>query len=89
MAVDTGSLVGSVIGGTYKIRRLLGSGGMGEVYAADGRTGDKVAIKVLHERAAQVDVHPAGEITVQVGDNLVIFVRHGEITAILALNRAE
>ncbi|MFO0678616.1 MAG: serine/threonine-protein kinase [Polyangiaceae bacterium] len=53
MAVDTGSLVGSVVGGTYKIRRLLGSGGMGEVYAADGRSGEKVAIKVLHERAAQ------------------------------------
>ena len=42
---------------------------------------------VLHERAAQVDVHPSGEITVQVGDNLVIFVRHAQITDILALNR--
>ena len=26
---------------------------MGEVYAAEGRGGEKVALKVLHERAAQ------------------------------------
>ncbi len=44
---------GSVIGGVYKIRRLIGQGGMGEVYAADGRGGEMVALKVLHERAAQ------------------------------------
>ena len=44
---------GSTIGGVYKIRRLIGQGGMGEVYAADGRGGEKVALKILHERAAQ------------------------------------
>jgi serine/threonine-protein kinase len=43
---------GTVIGGVYKIRRLLGQGGMGEVYAADGKRGEKVALKVLHEKAA-------------------------------------
>ena len=50
---ESGSLVGTVVGGLYKVRRLIGQGGMGEVYAADGKGGDKVALKVLHERAAQ------------------------------------
>jgi serine/threonine-protein kinase len=53
MVHDPGSLVGAVIGGTYKILRLIGTGGMGEVYSASTKTGDKVAIKVLHEKAAQ------------------------------------
>jgi serine/threonine-protein kinase len=46
-------LEGSVIGGLYKVRRLIGMGGMGEVYAADGKRGEKVAIKVLHVKAQQ------------------------------------
>jgi serine/threonine-protein kinase len=53
MGADPGLAPGSVIGGIYKIRRLIGQGGMGEVYAAEGRGGEKVALKVLHERAAQ------------------------------------
>lgn len=53
MGSENGSLVGTVVGGVYKIRRLIGSGGMGEVYAAEGKNAEKVAIKVLHERAAQ------------------------------------
>jgi serine/threonine-protein kinase len=53
MAHDRGSLVGTTVGGIYKMRRLIGSGGMGEVYAADSRSGDCVAIKVLHDKAAQ------------------------------------
>jgi serine/threonine-protein kinase len=47
------SLIGSTVGGIYRVRRLIGSGGMGEVYAADGKAGEKVALKVLHERAAK------------------------------------
>jgi serine/threonine-protein kinase len=43
---------GAVIGGIYKIRRLIGQGGMGEVYAAEGKRGEKIALKVLHEKAA-------------------------------------
>lgn len=50
---DVGSLVGQTVGGIYKVRRLIGHGGMGEVYAADGKSGEKVALKVLHERAAR------------------------------------
>jgi serine/threonine-protein kinase len=41
------------MGGIYKMRRLIGAGGMGEVYAAEGRGGEKVAIKVLNDKAAQ------------------------------------
>src|SRR5215472_17843291 len=53
MPSESGSLVGSLVGATYRVRRLIGSGGMGEVYACDTKAGDKVALKVLHEKAAQ------------------------------------
>jgi serine/threonine-protein kinase len=53
MPAESASLVGSLVGGIYRVRRLIGSGGMGEVYAAEGKAGEKVAIKVLHDRAAQ------------------------------------
>ena len=53
MPSEPGLSAGSLIGGVYKIRRLIGQGGMGEVYAAEGRGGEKVALKILHERAAQ------------------------------------
>ncbi len=47
------SLVGTTVGGIYTMRRLIGAGGMGEVYAADGKRGEKVAIKVLNDKAAR------------------------------------
>ena len=53
MAYEPGSLVGSTMGGVYEMRRLIGSGGMGEVYAAETLAGEKVAVKVLHEKAAR------------------------------------
>ncbi|MFO0672167.1 MAG: serine/threonine-protein kinase [Polyangiaceae bacterium] len=53
MASEQGSLLGQVVGGQYKVRRLIGSGGMGDVYEAESKAGEKVALKVLHERAAQ------------------------------------
>jgi serine/threonine-protein kinase len=54
MGGDAGSLsTGTVVGGLYKVRRLIGHGGMGEVYAAEGKNGEQVALKVLHEKAAQ------------------------------------
>jgi serine/threonine protein kinase len=53
MPAEPGSLVGTVVGGVYKVRRLIGTGGMGEVYAADSKGGERVALKVLHDKAAQ------------------------------------
>ena len=53
MAPEPGLTPGSVIGGMFKIRRLIGQGGMGEVYAAESRSGERVALKILHQRAAQ------------------------------------
>src|SRR3984957_9100101 len=53
MSTEPASLVGCVVGGHYKVNRLIGQGGMGEVYAADAKSGEKIALKVLHDRAAQ------------------------------------
>jgi serine/threonine-protein kinase len=54
MGGDAGSLaLGTVIGGLYKVHGLIGQGGMGEVYAAEGKAGEAVALKVLHQKAAQ------------------------------------
>ena len=53
MGADSRIASGTILGGKFRIRRLLGQGGMGEVYAGEGRRGEKVAIKVLHDRAAQ------------------------------------
>ncbi len=47
-----GALVGETIGGIYRVQKIIGHGGMGEVYAADGPKGEAIAIKVLHARAA-------------------------------------
>ncbi len=53
MTSSQASLVGCVIGGHYKVVRLIGKGAMGEVYAAEGKGGEDVALKVLHSKAAE------------------------------------
>lgn len=48
-----GSLLkGTLIGGRYNIRRLIGSGSMAEVYSATTPTGERIALKILHEAVA-------------------------------------
>ena len=42
-------LTGKVIGGRYEIRKLLGEGGMAEVYEAyHPKLARKVAVKLMH-----------------------------------------
>src|SRR5688572_5559164 len=51
-----GSLVGKVIGGRYRITRVIGEGGMGVVYEAEQRMGTavrKVAVKTLHSELSR------------------------------------
>jgi len=47
--IHSGYSAGTVLGGSYRIRRLIGTGGMGEVYEAEHvRTMGKLALKVLN-----------------------------------------
>ena len=47
--------VGSVLDEKWTLERILGSGGMGAVYAARHRNGARAAVKVLHPELARRD----------------------------------
>lgn len=54
LAIDAAIASGSTIGGRYRVRRQIGSGGMGSVWCVhDVRTGEDVALKVLSPRAGE------------------------------------
>jgi serine/threonine protein kinase len=56
------SLIGLVLNGRYKVKRLLGEGGMGGVYEGEHlEIGKRVAIKIVHELHAR-DPHIAARI---------------------------
>ena len=75
MSPDTqlGAIVGSVLGGAYRITRLLGEGGMGWVYeAVQLRLNKRVAVKLMaRELAANPEAlarfHREAEVTSQLG----------------------
>ncbi len=53
LRVMPGELVGSVLGGKYRIKQSIGTGGIGTVYAAEHvALGSNVAVKVLRGAAA-------------------------------------
>jgi len=48
------SVIGSLIGGRYRVKRLSGEGGMGRVYEAEHiEIGKRVALKILHPGYSQ------------------------------------
>jgi serine/threonine-protein kinase len=51
-------LIGSVVGGKYRLERLIGKGGMGSVYEAEHTVlGKRVAVKLLHpDYAGDVEI---------------------------------
>ena len=52
--------IGSSIAGRFRIDALLGEGGMGAVFEGiDATTGERLALKVLHDRYAVLDEHVA------------------------------
>ena len=54
MSAGSASVIGSVIGGRYYVRRLCGEGGMGRVYEAEHiDIGRRVALKILHPAYSQ------------------------------------
>jgi len=53
-AAHSANVVGTLVGGRYRIRRLCGEGGMGRVYEAEHiEIGKRVALKILHPGYSQ------------------------------------
>ncbi len=52
---DADPLVGCSLGGRYRVVRLLGRGGMGGVYEAEGTDGRRIAAKVIFRSVAGQD----------------------------------
>ena len=71
---------GTVIDGRYRLVKLLGQGGMGEVYAADHvRITKKVAVKVLHP---EISTHAEAVARFEQEAKSASDIRHDNIVAI-------
>ncbi len=80
-------LVGAVLNGRFKLVRLLGEGGMGAVFEADGIRGEgKRAIKLLHEELAHEPQVLNRFLTEAVA---VQSLKHPHVATIYEANRAE
>jgi serine/threonine-protein kinase len=80
-------LVGAVLGGRYRLVRLLGEGGVGAVYAAQHLpSGASVAVKVLHP-----EFHQNEEVTGRFFDEAAICTRlqHPGVVRVFEADRAE
>ncbi len=54
--LTTSERIGTVVGGRYEVRRLLGEGGFSSVFAAmHNVTGREVALKLLHPHLVTTD----------------------------------
>jgi serine/threonine-protein kinase len=75
-----------VLGGTYRIVRRIGKGGMGEVYEArHARLAGRYAVKILH---ADVRKHPAAVARFQREAQITSALRHPGIVQVIDFNTA-
>ena len=78
---DAASMRGTVLGGKYRLDRLLGAGGMGAVYAAENTAlRAPVAIKVLH---AAVSAQPEFRDRFALEAQAAAQVRHPNVVSVL------
>ncbi|HEY0705243.1 MAG TPA: serine/threonine-protein kinase [Polyangia bacterium] len=78
---------GTSLGDTYTVTRLIGRGGMGEVYeASHGRLGGRFAVKVI--RRDVFDLDPVAYQRFQREANAMASLRHPNIVQIVDFNRA-
>lgn len=54
---ESAPLLGAIVKGIYRLERLLGVGGMGAVYEATDRAGQKFAVKFVHASLSQSGEH--------------------------------
>src|SRR5689334_2067532 len=77
---------GRTVGGRYRLERLLGSGGMGAVYAATSVDGSsRAAVKILHDDLAN---EPSLVKRVEREARLATRIRSAHVASVLSAGRA-